>query len=610
MRASWILASLLTSLTLGLAACEASLVATDQPPQGEPGQQPPGSPMDPTMPGFPPHVTPKDPQVDVLPDVPPLKRPDGLPIPGTDTCRPPRQKLWQLTPLQQAQTYQRLADAMSVGDLQARLELYAAQGSPYSADPSIINGSTLLLTELFGGARRLAAALVAKPESLDACLKGTSQPSDACLTSALSALALKALRRPLDPASRDAWLAAYKAHRASLEHDAALELTLRRVLMAPGALTRAELGVVDDSTGLATLSAFERADLIAYTLTDAPPDEALMAAALDGSLQDPGVMRRHAQRLLDAQPSRESVITETIGAARQVVGLMRFFREWLDTNAVTNAERPELNRLENLTEERVLRWLDNEAMMFLRHVLWDGDGKLSTLLSADFSALKSNTLARYYGIAPVPTDEVSPAAHGRLGLLMQAGFLTAHKSTTARGLFIRERLLCQIVPAAPLEADMNLEGLADDLAATEGRRLSPREVRARHMADAQCSGCHTLIDPLGFPLDGFDTSGRPRAMWDGFPIDTAGQIFGSATIDGPVATPQELIRRLAAAPEVHDCFVLQLYRYVHGRSPTQEDTCYLERLQQSFRASGGDVRALLVDMVTGPEAYERTPLWD
>lgn len=595
-----LLTTLVASASLGLIACDAELNTT-------PMDSPPPMMAANNMPAPNNNIT--DPGPKPLPDVPPKTRPDGIPIPGTDTCRPPAERLWQLSPFQLTRSMQGVAPAGTVGNLQSRLELYAARGNPYSADPNIINGSTLLLTELFSTLRTVADGFMTEPPMWAACLKEDA-PGEPCIQETLTQLGRRAYRRPLEQAELDTFMKMYRDKKAELDHDAATQLVIRRLLNAPPVLFRSERGVMDPKTGIATLTPYELADWLSYTLTDGPPDAELRQAADDGSLSDPEVMRAQAKRLLDVQPELDSVIVETIGAPRLVTGPMRFFREWLDVDATTNATRPELNKLDNLTEERVLRWLDNEVMMFLRYILWQGDAKLSTMLSADFSALNSNTLMRYYGLPSRPDTDVSPATDGRLGLLMQASFLTGHKSATSRGLFIRNKLLCQSVPAPPLEADMNLEGLSDDLAKEGGMRLSPREVRAKHLEDPQCSGCHAFIDELGFPFDGFDTSGRPRDMWDGFPIDTAGKIVGTKAIDGAVSTPQELIQSLAQADEVHDCFVIQLYSYVHGRAPGQEDTCYIERLQQRFKDSGGDVRDLMIELVTGPEAYQRTPLWD
>ena len=187
---------------------------------------------------------------------------------------------------------------------------------------------------------------------------------------------------------------------------------------------------------------------------------------------------------------------------------------------------------------------------------------------------------------------------------MQSGFLTSHDGATDRGLFIRDRLLCQPV-AAPDDVDMNLEGLEQLLEDEEDTTLSPREIRARHLADPACSGCHLGIDPLGFPFDGFDDSGIPRDTWDGFPIDLAGEIIGTETIDGPVFGAQELVTKLSTAPEVQDCFVQQVFEFVFGRPPGPDDACVVQAAQDAFRASGGDVRELFVELLSAPAVRNR-----
>ncbi|HKH67396.1 MAG TPA: DUF1588 domain-containing protein, partial [Reyranella sp.] len=63
--------------------------------------------------------------------------------------------------------------------------------------------------------------------------------------------------------------------------------------------------------------------------------------------------------------------------------------------------------------------------------------------------------------------------------------------------------------------------------------LTLRERLAEHKRNASCAACHLRIDPLGFPLEGFDPVGRPRAAYaDGKPIDLTGEFADSKTIVG------------------------------------------------------------------------------
>ena len=63
--------------------------------------------------------------------------------------------------------------------------------------------------------------------------------------------------------------------------------------------------------------------------------------------------------------------------------------------------------------------------------------------------------------------------------------------------------------------------------------MTLRERLAQHKRNATCAGCHLRIDPLGFPLEGFDAVGRPRQKYgDGNPVDVTGELKDKTTIVG------------------------------------------------------------------------------
>ncbi len=64
--------------------------------------------------------------------------------------------------------------------------------------------------------------------------------------------------------------------------------------------------------------------------------------------------------------------------------------------------------------------------------------------------------------------------------------------------------------------------------------LTLRQRLAEHKRDATCASCHSRIDPLGFPLEGFDAVGRTRGTYaDGQAVDVTGELADKKTIVGP-----------------------------------------------------------------------------
>ena len=105
----------------------------------------------------------------------------------------------------------------------------------------------------------------------------------------------------------------------------------------------------------------------------------------------------------------------------------------------------------------------------------------------------------------------------RLGAVLTATSAPLRTSPVRRGDWVLRRILGTAVPPPPpdagsIPADDKLFG-----------GLSVRERLQVHKRNATCATCHTRIDPLGFPLEHYDSTGRWREKYsDGKPIDDFG----------------------------------------------------------------------------------------
>src|SRR5206468_1195408 len=102
-----------------------------------------------------------------------------------------------------------------------------------------------------------------------------------------------------------------------------------------------------------------------------------------------------------------------------------------------------------------------------------------------------------------------------------------------------------------------------------------------HRALPACAGCHTLLEPIGFAFESYDAIGRFRATEGGRPVDSSGQLVGTADADGPLADAVDLSRRLAQSQDVRGCVAKQWYRYALGRNDSDADACVLARIGDS-----------------------------
>jgi hypothetical protein len=176
--------------------------------------------------------------------------------------------------------------------------------------------------------------------------------------------------------------------------------------------------------------------------------------------------------------------------------------------------------------------------------------------------------------------------------------MNAHQtetSPTLRGKFLRERVLCELVPPPPDNADF-------DISDPEGEPRTLRERLEQHRSDPFCAGCHTLMDPLGFLFEGFDSIGATRLLDNGFPVDTTGDLDGEYLADA-----RDLADVLGKDPRVSRCMVKQLYRHANGRLDAEGEELLIDDLDERFAASGYRFQDLLIDLALSPGFRKLAP---
>jgi hypothetical protein len=319
------------------------------------------------------------------------------------------------------------------------------------------------------------------------------------------------------------------------------------------------------------------------------PDAELFDAAGRGELATKAGVRLQAKRLL-ADP-------------RTRLTLARFFDELLELDQLDDLEKDP--SVYPGFEPAIRTAFHGETLTFLDSILWDGDGRLSTLLTAPYTFVNGK-LAAFYGMAPVDGTtfrraDVDPARLG--GLLTQGAFLATRAkfdqtSPVQRGKFVRERLFCTTLAPPPPDIAVRAPALAPD--------LTTRERFAQHSQNPYCAGCHRLMDPIGLGFENFDGVGRWRDMEAFQPVDGSGELTGT-DVDGTFSGARALEQRLAGSALVEACAAGQWFRFAHGRADTSDDACSLDQLGRDFHASSGDLRVLLVSITqTDAFRYRRT----
>lgn len=464
-----------------------------------------------------------------------------------------------------------LADAAGVGPAVASASrdfVEEAESLGFRNNVDFLGVSSLIAQGYMDSAEALAP-LVASTDKLVGCTTADA----ACAKQFVESFGKRAFRRPLTPDEVARYTAVYdKAAAKGYGFKTGVEWVAFSMLQSTQFLYRVELGAAKGSDYVP--SQYEVANRLSYLIWQSMPDQALFDAADRGELADKKQIEAQARRLLkDPKASR----------------LLEYFDQWLDTDRLSALDR-DANVYPGIAAN-LPELLQNETHAFVSYLLQSPTGNLSELLTAQYSFLNAD-LAKHYGV----TGPTGPAYErvdlpGRAGVLTQGMLLSHDKPTRTsivrRGLKVRLDLLCEKVPAPPNNVQLNLEAL--------GTGLTQRERLEKHRTDAACSGCHSLMDPLGVVFEGFDAVGRPRTMDEGGkPVDTSSSITATRDLDGPVAGAAELGQALAKSQAVRDCYVTQSFRFFYGRDYTAADQCSMAKLLIGFRDSKQSLSELIV----------------
>jgi len=476
-----------------------------------------------------------------------------------------------------------------------------APSSSFPADQvaGIFNNQadTLVVTQLLAegymnAAEAVAGNAVKQLGTLTGCDPKTSS-EQACGAQFIESFGKRAFRRPLDADGRALLTDVFTKALAMWDYETAIRLVIETALQSPRFVFRVELGMPDPkSAGVVQLDDYEVASRLSYLLWGSLPDTELMAAADAHELSTSEQVSAQATRLL-ADPKARSVIEN-------------FHEQWLGLPKLDTLDK-DTKAYPIFTPALKTTWR-KETMAFVDDVILHGDGDLATLLSAPYTMMNAETAA-FYGVKNGPTgstfEHVDLDPKQRAGLLTQPSLLAlnAHVDQTSpvhRGKFVRERLLCELISPPP--PGLNIVPPPVDPNATTRERFS------QHSDDIACSGCHNLMDPIGFGFEGYDAVGLYREKENGLTLDTSGEIKGSKDADGKFNGAVELADRLANSEEVRACVVTQWFNYGYGRTTTTEDKCTIQALQTTFAAANYDVKTLLIGLTQTDAFRYRKPV--
>lgn len=424
---------------------------------------------------------------------------------------------------------------------------------------------------------RAAAELLAEEAMVSIDTLVPCDASDQCLEEFTTGLGRRLFRRPLSDAERAEYLGLAQG---ADDFENGVRVVVQAMLQSGHFLYHLEFGLPEPSGDVVALTEYEVASRLSFFLWNSVPDDALLNAAEAGELASAQGLRVQAERLLQDPRAREAV--------------GEFHVQWLaldhlETSFKDPAYYPDFSA--ELAEAMVA-----ETRRFSQIVVLQGDGRLDTLLTADFSYLEPE-LFELYGVEPPPDHNVGVPVfldpQQRAGLLTQAAFLTEHALTNAsgpiqRGVEVRTNILCDPPPPPTPGIDITPPEIQPD--------ATTREIFEAHTASDLCASCHQLIDGIGLGFEAYDGVGAYRTTENGLPVDDIGELVGT-DVDGEFDGAVELAHALAESSQVRECVARQWFRFAFGRFEVDADQCSLDVMHQAFADSDYDVKELLLHIV-------------
>jgi hypothetical protein len=434
-------------------------------------------------------------------------------------------------------------------------------------------------------AEALATQVASDPQAL-AKLVPADAPTEATARAQafIESFGLRAYRRPLTAAEVSQYQSLFQQGATLVpELDpfaAGVALCIRLFLQSPYFLYRTELEQ-QSVDGRIPLSSYEVAAKLALSLTASIPDAALLQDAAAGSLapSNKPLIDTQAQRLLGTERGKASALH----LHSQALALTRY-----DLIRKDAALYPDFTTGAPAS-------LRKSAELFLG-ALYDENRGMRTLLTSPEAFVDAN-LAPLYGLSGsfgTEFQRVDVTAQPRRGILTHPGFLALFAGEQQpdpihRGVFINQQVLC--VELSPPAA--NVPPLPGEQPNTTNRQ----RIEALTGKGTCGQACHyTLINPLGYAFENYDSVGKYRTTDGGLNVDAT----GTYALDGQDQSFQdglELVELLAGSQAAHRCYARHWLYYLAGRLPDAGDAATLDELAAASGAQDLSTKDLVRALV-------------
>jgi len=419
------------------------------------------------------------------------------------------------------------------------------------------------------------------------CTPASAAEEAPCAQKIIANLAQHAFRRPVTDEDMQPLLAFYQKGRQAATFDVGIRDALSAILASPNFLYRAE--AAGDS--VRTLDDYEVASRMSFFIWSSLPDQELLDLAAKNELTKPEVLKAQVHRML-ADPRAASLTND-------------FAFQWLNI-AKMDTISPARAQFSYASAQYDPRPLFRKELQLFVDSIFRSDRSVVDLLTANHTYVNEE-LALLYGMQDVKGGEfrrVTLRDPNRFGLLGKGAVLmtTANPDRTApvlRGAWIMERILGTPQATPP----PNVPTLTAFVAS---KPTTVRERTEMHRRNPPCSGCHSVMDPLGFALENFDTVGEFRAIdpQTHTLIDTAATMPDGTRMAGPADLHQALAAR---GEQLVQTITEKLMTYAIGRPMIYSDMPAVRSIAREAAADNNRFEAIVLGVVNSDAFRKRAP---
>ncbi len=406
---------------------------------------------------------------------------------------------------------------------------------------------TLDYVDIIGPFNAVGSGETASRNQIFTCYPETEAQQQECAATILGDIGKRAYRRPLENADLNMIMSFYAdgAENGGFEHG--VQTALRFILTSPEFLFRSEPDPESVAAGdVYAISDLALASRLSFFLWSSIPDEELLELATANKLNEPEIFEQQVDRML-RDPNALALVDN-------------FAAQWLFLRNLKSIN-PDTRTFPDF-DDKLRQAFRTETTLFITSIM-QNDSTILDMINADYTYV-NDRLAQHYGIPNIYGSHfrrVEQTDPNRRGLLGQGSVLTVtsypnRTSPVLRGKWVLENLIGAPPPSPPPNVpalNENTPGLA---------ALSVRDRLIQHRADPACSGCHAVMDPLGFSLENFDAIGRYRAKDASGAIDSSGELADGTPVTNALSLEQTLMQH----PEYFvDTFTEKLLTYALGR---------------------------------------------